>query len=244
MKKKLKSIKRALWVLVPMLIGFSLFFSNLFIKRLYPSKIWLHRCNNLALLDFAASRYSGIEVDVVYYDDLEVLEVNHPPDERSHLFLDDYLILLREGEFQMIWLDLKNLEDSNAKRISLFLASLCEEYQVNSRNIIVESPRADLLDLFSNLDFRTSFYLPYGWHTKSLEEQNEILESIEVMHKASKTDFLSLDYHEYPQIREYFPNDSLLVWHTLYGELNPLEARYLLYKIVQDARVKAVLLSK
>lgn len=233
-----------LLILVLLFLGAWLFFSNTFIRYLYPSKIWLHRCNNLDLLYERASNYSGIEVDVVYYHDLEALEVNHPPQERSHLFLDDYLLLLSKKEYNTIWFDLKNLEDNNAELISLFLASMCEEYQVQRENIIVESPRVDLLHHFSDKNFRTSYYLPYNWYTKSKEEQELILQSIELAHQLYSTDFMSLDYHEYPVIREYFPEDTLLIWHTLYGEMNKLEARYLLFKILEDTRVEAVLLSK
>lgn len=206
--------------------------------------MWLHRTNNLEDLYHDASHYSGIEVDVVYYNDLEALEVNHPPQERTHLFIDDYLLLLSEGNYNTIWFDLKNLDDKNVERISLFLASMCEEYQVERQQIIVESPRVDLLQYFSNKNFKTSYYLPYDWYTKSKEEQDLILQSIELTHEMYSTDYMSLDYHEYPMIRDYFPEDTLLVWHTLYGDLNKLKARYLLFKILNDKKVEAVLVSK
>src|SRR5690554_7822984 len=72
----------------------------------YYDKIWAHRANSEEKLKSALKFFKGIEVDLVYNESKNILDVTHPPVPSINLNLRQYLSNILKDEFPYIWLDI------------------------------------------------------------------------------------------------------------------------------------------
>ena len=98
------------------------------IVRRYIDKIWLHRTNSIEKLH---------ECDVLFLTDSATFEIGH--DEPSGEPLKPYLDFLGANPDRELWLDLKNLNESNCIQAETTLTGLLAQRDVDKDQLIIES---------------------------------------------------------------------------------------------------------
>ncbi|MEO6254986.1 MAG: hypothetical protein ABIO79_16880 [Ferruginibacter sp.] len=177
-------------------------------------KNWKKALNTKAKMNELSPANAGFECDI-YFDTASKgsLDVHHDPGKSIGYHLDDLLQLYREKNLQAaIWLDIKNLDDSNAPSVLQSLIELRTKYKLHDK-ILIESGRAHLLTAFSDSGFYTSYYTPlfnpYQMDDAALMARAD---SITAFLKNSRVNALSGYYFQYPFLHHYFPNYPVLIW--------------------------------
>ncbi|MGE0562503.1 MAG: hypothetical protein AB7O47_11860 [Flavobacteriales bacterium] len=240
MKKKVIFILSVI-VVISCFIYTSLY-TNVFIDLLYKEKIWIHRTNSIEKLNEVKDKFYGIELDVVYIDSLNIFDVNHPPTESIGLSLDRYLSEAKSNTQLNYWLDFKNLNRKNAQASLISLENTCNKNNLKPSNFIVESNDVQLLGIFKDKGFQTSYYLHWpGLYTLDSTGLNMELEKINSNINAIDFNcYLSSDYHDYNILKKYFPNADILLW--LDDNFNEkIKNRLELYKMLNNNNVKVIL---
>lgn len=177
------------------------------------NKEWVKAVDTKELMDKLPVNNSGFECDVYFDREKNTFDVHHDPDNSTGLDLITLLEVYRQKKMDAaIWLDLKNLNDSNYKSAVSSLLELRNEYGLQNK-LLVESNRADLLTAFSNSGFYTSYYTPM-FNPYQMED-SEIKQWVDSLAKViihSKVNALSGYYFQYPFLHHYFPKYPLLTW--------------------------------
>lgn len=173
-------------------------------------KVWLHRVNSIERLSNMEDKYRGVELDVLYDFNLGILDVTHDSYNSISLDLADYMNELCGNDYiAYIWLDLKNLNANNQLLIKTKLDSIFNQYNcIDKSRVVIESDKPLLLEPFSILGFKTSFYIP-SLHTLQYEQQLSTLTYIDSL---NSTDYLSSYYKDYELLKKRFPNNNFLFW--------------------------------
>ena len=179
-----------------------------------PDKIWLHRTDELPKLNDFLHKYRNFEIDVHFLENDSGKEgggrydVGHDGREHSiNLNLAQMLQTLiardkhdkqdkRDFVFAKIWLDFKNLSDSNEKEALKELQRLCDELDFPYSHIVVESPNFRNLASFRQAGFKTSYYVPY-YDKQSLKNLKKKKAYFETIIKSQSVDYLSFPYYLY-----------------------------------------------
>ena len=104
---------------------------------------------------------AGFECDVYFDTAAKSFDVHHDPNKSTGYSLDNLLALYHQRKLQAsIWLDIKNLDDSNAALVLPALIEIRNKYKLQNK-MLVESGRADLLTAFSDSAFYTAYYAPF-----------------------------------------------------------------------------------
>ncbi|MCD7972986.1 MAG: hypothetical protein LUG18_10045 [Candidatus Azobacteroides sp.] len=204
----------------------------------YEDKYWLHRVNTLERLSIMESKYKGLETDINYDPERNLLYVSHAIQEIPALPLQTFFQYVTNKDAHYFWLDIKNLNKNNYTKIYDCLVSIITENGIHPSRIIIESTQPELLEAFTDFGFNTSFYLPYFNLYKLTEE--EILnyaKEIDSLLLRSKVNYLSSGYTTYPFIKEYFPEADILLWHTKKNIFTP----YIRKKLSKDEKIKVIL---
>ena len=123
--------------------------------------LWAHRVNTLGKMREAARLFSGVEIDVVYDADKRALMVNHPPEPPSGLSLDAQLAYASRFNPELgLWLDLKNLNETNAARVLEELNRLDARHTIRQRALVETDHIGPAAALLRKAGYRTSYYLP------------------------------------------------------------------------------------
>ncbi len=140
-----------------------------------------------------------------------------------------------------VWLDFKNLSDSNEKEALKELKMLCDSLGFPYSHIIVESGSFKNLASFRKAGFKTSYYVPYY---KSLDS-NEIETHLQNIIKSQSVDYMSFAYYLYEFIKSLelkvckdgiCEDMPLLTWNEGANyKINMLEKAYL------DPQVRVIL---
>jgi heptose-I-phosphate ethanolaminephosphotransferase len=127
---------------------------------LHP-KIWAHRANSLGKLSEVMGVFPGAEIDVVYDEVADRLQVRHPPVADIGLDLEEVLRFLETNEAETrLWLDFKNLEEGNLDKVLRRLSDLDQRYALKRRVIVETTYTGKGFDRYAELGFYTSYYLP------------------------------------------------------------------------------------
>ena len=203
-------------------------------------RIWAHRVNSTEKLKSAQKYFKGIEVDVVYDDKNDVLDVGHPPSPSINLDLEKYISLIGISEKPNIWLDIKNLNAENGDLILKKLVQIFSKYNYPLEKVLVETRYPEILQSFSDSGFKTSFYLPYGLTEKNSNDKDAEIRKIKTILQNQPSLAISSDYKDYDIMKEYFPEKDKYLWIinsvTKHGFSTPR-------KVFKDSTVKAVLIS-
>jgi hypothetical protein len=240
----MKKVSIAIFITVPLVIVAVLFNSNITLRYLFRNKVWAHKVNSIEKLNKIQNKFTGIEFDVIFYNNKEgvFFDINHPPDSSTNLSLTKYLQLLPETCVYKFWIDFKNLKQDNELLSSIRLDSIATAFDINKGNIIVESIRPWCLEYFKEKGFRTSYYLPSDLHTLDPVILHSTIEKISKTISLYRTDYISADYKDYLILKKYFPEKKKIFWFTTYGTMNISKARILLYKILTDDKVDVLLI--
>lgn len=203
-------------------------------------KIWAHRVNSTEKLSSAIKYYKGVELDLLYIEDSNFLDVNHPPAKSIDLSFQNYLNVLNENEKPFLWLDIKNLNKANSNKILKKLLFLLKEKQYPLHKILIETHNPKTLPQFSNAGFKTSYYLPYGLSQMPAENLTKTLGNIKLILKDYPEIAISSDIQDYEILKNNFPNKSKYTWSL--GSL--LRKNFFqTQKALQDPKVKVVLVT-
>ncbi|MFP4471774.1 MAG: hypothetical protein ACLFPE_13910 [Bacteroidales bacterium] len=222
------------------LMGFVMF-SNQMLRILFHQKIWAHRANSTDKLGMARQKFPGVELDVVFMEGQGHFDVHHPPEPPSGLTLAQYFTAA--GEFPLqFWLDFKNLNSRNRDAAVQHLKDLARQFNIEKKRIIVEADHPGHLRAFSTEGFLTSWYLPQGLSLLKQNELEPVAGQIGNSLENFPVDFISTEFKDYPVLNQYFPNQKKLFWFTVYGSVNKIRARLLLYEILTDENTEVLLM--
>ena len=207
--------------------------------RNFPERKWLHQVNSVERIRYADSRYTGIEIDVVFDEKNYYFDVRHYPTPSSGLTLDKLIEAITTPKNHFYWIDFKNLTDDNKMASARELLRIASKYNILA-NIIVESGNPGCLKQFSQLGFYTSYYLPninpYKISTRDLDAHIKMIASNLAM---SPLNAISADEIQYELIKKYFDGYDILLWNFTD---NPLALKLREYRLLKDPKVKVLLI--
>lgn len=228
-------------VLSLILLGMAYRYSPYKIEYLgHYDKIWAHRVNSTEKLESALKYFKGVELDLVYDEQKNILDVTHPPVPSIDLDLENYLSSINSEAKPYIWLDIKNLNFDNKDEILQKLTKLFSEKEYPLEKVLVETRYPEALSEFSAAGFRTSYYLPYGLTEMTAEKRITELQKIAEILDEQPGLAISSNYTDYDMMHESFPTKDKYFWITssirTHGFTTPR-------RILKDSTVKAVLIS-
>lgn len=208
----------------------------------YQSKVWAHRVNTLDKLNYTQKFYDGIELDLVFNSITQTFDVNHPPDPSIKLNLDTYFSKINNKEVKL-WLDFKNLSETNAEKSAEILDQLTKKHSLKRENILVESPEISCLQGFKSKGFKTSFYLPQLVGLADETKFVPTIDSIKQLLIKYPTSGISCNANAYEVINEYFKEEKKYLWHIYKPYSRHQIKNYRDFrKYVSDPKVEAVLI--
>ncbi len=208
----------------------------------YYEKIWAHRVNSLEKLNCALKFYDGVELDLVYNEAEDFLDVNHLPQKSIHLSFENYISHISSLKVKpFLWLDIKNLRKDNSTEILEKIIKNLEQNNYPISKILVETRYYKALPAFNEKGFKTSCYLPVGLNEMSYDKRESILTEIdEVLKQLIPESAISSDIADYDIIKDKFPKRDKYIWsmgvvlcHNLFSTRDALK----------DPTVKKVLTS-
>jgi hypothetical protein len=209
--------------------------------RDFGARIWLHRVNSVTRARWAAERYPGLEIDLVYEPERGEFDVRHPPAPSIELSLGALLATLHAPQRLWYWLDLKRVPSWAAHEAAAQLDLLLRRLGLHDR-CVVESTVAPVLAAFS----ARGFYTSYGVRVKGLYGAGDaairrFVEATTLALRESGANAISAPHEGFELLQRYFPHYDLLFWGI---QPNSLRARLREYKLLSAAHVKVVLHSK
>ncbi len=202
----------------------------------YYHKIWAHRVNSKEKLNAALYFFNGVELDLVYKADKNVLDVNHPPTKSINLNFENYLSEIETETY--LWLDIKNLTLENSELILLKLISVLNKHNYPFEKILIETRYPEALPIFTEKGFITSYYLPFGLHTETASGLNIEINKIKFILEKQPEIGISSDYKDYDIMKKYFPDKNKYLWMiSSITERGFTKTR----SILKDEKVKVVL---
>jgi hypothetical protein len=176
-------------------------------------KSWKKGVNTKEQMSQLNADGAGFECDV-YFDRTTIsFDVHHDADKSIGYSLDNLLQLYHQKKLQAsIWLDIKNMDDSNAASVLQSLIELRNKYDLQNK-ILVESGRANLLTAFSDSSFFTSYYIPFfNPYKMNKDQMNVWADSMASVIVKSKVNALSGYYFQSSFLNHYFPQYPVLTW--------------------------------
>jgi hypothetical protein len=177
------------------------------------NKEWVKAVNTKELLNKVTRDAGGIEADIYFNPEKNIFEVHHDPGVETGFDLEDLFNGRAANGLQgSVWIDLKNLDDSNHVAAVSLLSGLRNKYDLHNK-VLVESGRADLLGLFSDSGFYTSYYVPlFNPYLINDDEIRHWVDSLSNVLNRSTVNALSGYYFQYPFLHLYFPKYPVLTW--------------------------------
>jgi hypothetical protein len=216
--------------------------SDYTLKLLFKDKVWPHKVNDPGKLDRAKKEFPGVELDIVFEKANRNFDVNHPPDRSTGLSLGTYFSKQETGSGIKYWLDFKNLDYDNDSLSLAILDSLTTLFQIPKNKVIVECGSPQYLNRFHKKGFKTAYYLPVTIPGANAKELDSITKMIAANINSYSPTYISFEYKEYPLLKEKFPNTKKIIWFSVYGSMNKMAARLLLYKLLMDDQVDILLI--
>ena len=186
--------------------------------RVYP-----HRVNSVGKLeDIWEDSYRSFEIDVLYVDDQDCLLVGHDEEHMSDLCLIDFFTHIPDkDELKRVWLDVKNLEINNLKKMLVRLEKVEKKWGYKDEFIFETSMQHEDLQKISGAGYHTSYYLPTEKIIDLLDKNNSSdlkAMATEVFEQTSKqkVNAVSFDERLYAFVTDYLQDllPSEYVYHT------------------------------
>lgn len=176
-------------------------------------KNWKKGVNSREQINELNTAAAGFECDVYYDIGRNTFDVHHDADKSTGFSLDYLLKIYKDRNLQAgIWLDIKNLDQSNSEQALQLLIELRKKFSLQNK-LLVESGRADLLAGYSDSGFFTSYYTPFfNPYQISKQEMNLMADSIASVISKSRINALSGYYFQTSFLNHYFPRYPVLTW--------------------------------
>ena len=183
------------------------------------SKIYPHRINTIGKL--CETMYSGcnsIELDVIFKQQggLSYFEVGHDNGALSGIRLEDFLIEIGIQSMKNIWLDIKNLDESNLLALEQRLVDLDALYSIKNYAIVETTSNTGSFSRLADLGFHTSFYIPTSLRDSGTSKFKAKAIQIAEQVRTQKVSAVSFDASLYPFVKNYLEAhlDKSIVYHT------------------------------
>jgi heptose-I-phosphate ethanolaminephosphotransferase len=135
--------------------------------------VWAHRVDTLGKMMEVARLFAGAEIDVVYDAQSSTLMVNHPPAPPSGLSLDELLEYAnRLNPALALWLDIKNLDEANARHVLEELKRLDARHALRARALVETGHTGPAAAMLRDAGFVSSYYLPTRVVTQSADTRS------------------------------------------------------------------------
>ena len=207
----------------------------------YPDKLWLHRCNSIEKMEEMAERYDNIEVDLIYRGN-GIFDVTHDADTTFGLHIDPFFDDLGDTDEHM-WLDIKNITMDNCEEIHEDLDSLCEKFDVEKDQLIVESNDWKALKELTDDDYYTSFYVSFDKPNRLTDEEiDECIDSLQFVADSKCVSALSFPGWWYDDIKEDLNRPiDLLTWKHRTTQWEFMLMPYH-FEMLNDPQLKVILM--
>ena len=201
-------------------------------------KVFAHRVNSLEKQEQALRYFEGIELDLDYLKDKDVLDVNHSPAKSIGLTFESYLSKIDVNHFPFLWLDIKRLDTTNEVEILLKLNKLFESRNYPKNKILIETRHPEALPKFTAAGYKTSYYLKPKLHQKKGKELEDEINFIKSVLLLQPNIGISSSYEDYSLMKDYFPNKEKYIWIIT----SPYRFKYSeVQSILEDEKVGIVL---
>ena len=204
------------------------------------NKEWVKAVNSKELMQGLDSTKAGFEMDIYFDKRQDKFFVYHDSSKVSSQTLEEQLQIYESRKLvSSIWLDFKNLSDSNETVALQKLILLRNNFRLQDK-LIVESKNIQNLNSFCANNFYTSFYVPY--FNPYLMDEKAIIKEIDTIAgllKNNKVSALSGYYFQIPMLKKFFPTANLLTWSEN-GSFS-LVAPVFNHSLMADEQIKIVL---
>lgn len=204
----------------------------------YPnSKIWAHKANDTTIAKCKRIFFDGLEVDAMYSEASDILYVGHDEcDTINKLTLDQWFSSLQNPHNTYYWVDMKNLNESNADKILIAFNAIAQKYGIKDV-MYIESPYYKALKTLKNDSFNVILWVD-NLYSKEMDTTtwfNLTKSRIEYL----SPDAISCDAGMFSMLTGYFPEQNIHLWQTPadYSEANAEITR----KLCRNKSVKVVL---
>lgn len=204
----------------------------------YPSsKAWAHGVNTLEEARQKSQVFEGLELDLYYSPDRDLLLVGHDPDDiLDNLSFETWLEAIDQPSTHCYWLDIKNLQTQNAANIAQYVNRLADQHGLKNR-IMIERWDVAALKIVKSYGLHVILWVDDLYISGQGEEEwrQTLQEDIDKLHP----DALSADFLMFPLLPETFPDENIHLWDTpkAYNEENVAHTLMLM----QHPSVKVVL---
>ena len=216
------------------------------------SRIFPHRVNSVGKLkDVWNDGFRSFEIDVRFGDNNSTtFQVGHNQGLMG-LGLEEFLSRVDYQQIERIWLDFKNLNQSNYKKALERLEYLDKKFDVKRKFIVESGANSEFFKELRENGWHTSYYMPTKKIVKLLNEDDkvkmqELATQIAKQTKTQNVAAVSFDYNLYPFIKQYLEpliSDDI-VYHMWLGpslDRVNFEDELLKNSMYLDSRVKTLL---
>ena len=178
-----------------------------------PGKAWVKGVNTIGRLKEEAMASPGFECDVYFHLQGNFFDLHHDAESAGTPRLDSLLDYYQSaGLHSFIWLDFKNMRDSNYREALGTLIELRRRFGLE-RKILVESGRPDLLNAYADSGFYTIYYPPaFNPYLLSDDSLRYWTDYIAAKIHNNGINALSGYYYQYRFFEYYFPHQQVLLW--------------------------------
>ncbi len=216
------------------------------------SRIFPHRVNSIGKLkDIWNDGFRSFEIDVRFGDNNSTtFQVGHNQGLMG-LGLEEFLSRVDYSQIERIWLDFKNLNESNYKKALERLEYLDKKFDLKRKFIVESGANSNFFKELRINGWHTSYYMPTDRLVKLLNEDNKdemqkLAIDIAKQTKTQNIAAVSFDYRLYPFIKQYLEpliSDDIVYHMWLAPSLDSMDLKGELLKnpMYLDSRVKTLL---
>ena len=188
----------------------------------YPeSKIWAHRVNDTLVAQQKEQLFDGMEVDVQYSDYQDEFFIGHElVDTLNGLTLAQWFASLKHGPEKWFWIDMKNIEETNAQRISNKIIRLKKQFGID--HLMLESKNYNALKIVKKNSIPVILWVDNFWYWKEFDTvgwYNLVRKKVDDLYP----DALSCEYRIFPLLPDSFPEYPIHFWHTKVVDTIPID---------------------
>lgn len=210
-------------------------------------KFWAHRCNDTRKMEEMMTKYKGVELDIIFYPtkDGGSFEVSHDPQPALEHPLDSFFALLASSQGTNCWLDLKNLNKRTAKPALRELERLVTKYQIDKKQLILESSNYAFLGAFRRQGYYTSYYCPVNdkRYLDTNAHKKEFMRLVNNAVKSGNVDAVSFPISYYSLIKGANVGVDYLTWYVGHRGWIDFYFDQKLKSVLQDKQVKVILVT-
>ena len=207
---RLHLLKNNGWILLGILLLLSGCHQS---PKQYTNKFWAHKANDIEVAKQKRQLFKGLEVDSVYSAYQNELFVGHEfRDTLKGLTFSQWMAALGRPRSTRFWLDVKNLDTTNAEQISQLIRKVTDKYHIR-RHVLVENQSHQALKIVKEHKLPVLLWVdnlywifPHdtvAWLKTTQEHVNELCPN-----------GLSCEYRLYPLLNSSFPENDIYYWHT------------------------------